>query len=254
MSLALLEAAERAAHAAGEAILEIYASDFAVARKRDQSPVTLADGKAEAIILPLLREAAPDIPVIAEELAEAEGLPATVPPLFWLVDPLDGTKEFIKRNGEFTVNIALVEGDRPVLGVIAIPVKGVVYGAAGPGTARVTDGGGRVRRIAAREPPGDGLTAAYSRSHADTERLETWLAPYRIAERIVAGSALKFCLLAEGSADLYPRFGPTMEWDTAAGQAILEAAGGSVTMLDGTPFRYGKPGFLNPGFVARGRR
>jgi 3'(2'), 5'-bisphosphate nucleotidase len=254
VSLALLEAAEHAARVAGEAILEVYASDFEVARKRDQSPVTLADGRAEAIILPLLRAASPDIPVIAEELAEAEGLPATAPPRFWLVDPLDGTKEFIKRNGEFTVNIALVEGDRPVLGAIAIPVKGVVYGAAGPGTARVTDAGGRIRAITARLPPDDGLTVAYSRSHADTERLETWLAPYRIAQRIVAGSALKFCLLAEGSADLCPRFGPTMEWDTAAGQAILEAAGGSVTMLDGTPFRYGKPGFLNPGFVARGRR
>jgi len=249
----LLDLAERAAFAAGEAILEIYASDFAVAQKSDASPVTLADGRAEAIILRILAQATPDIPVIAEEQAEAQGLPDRIPQRFWLVDPLDGTKEFVKRNGEFTVNIALVEHDRPVLGVIGIPVKGVAYGAAGRGTARVTEFGGRTRRIRARACPDAGATVAYSRSHADTPRLEAWLAEYAIAERIVAGSALKFCLIAEGSADLYPRFGPTMEWDTAAGQALVEAAGGSVTTLDGRPFRYGKVGFRNPGFVVRGR-
>jgi 3'(2'), 5'-bisphosphate nucleotidase len=249
----LLAAAEAAAFAAGEAILEIYASDFAVTQKSDASPVTLADGRAEAIILDYLARASPDIPVIAEEQAELHGLPDRIPPLFWLVDPLDGTKEFIRRNGEFTVNIALVEQGRPVLGVIGIPVKGVVYGAAGPGTARVTEGGGRTRRIQARTCPAAGATVAYSRSHADTPRLEAWLAEHAVAARIVAGSALKFCLVAEGSADLYPRFGPTMEWDTAAGQALVEAAGGSVTLLDGSPFRYGKPGFRNPGFVVRGR-
>jgi 3'(2'), 5'-bisphosphate nucleotidase len=224
-----------------------------VAQKSDASPVTLADGKAEAIILRHLAAAAPDIPFIAEEQAEALGLPEQIPQRFWLVDPLDGTKEFIRRNGEFTVNIALIEHDRPVLGVIGIPVKGVVYGAAGPGTARVVDEGGRARRIQARICPDAGATVAYSRSHADTPRLEHWLSDYSVAERIVAGSALKFCLIAAGSADLYPRFGPTMEWDTAAGQALVEAAGGSVTMLDGTPFRYGKVGFRNPGFVVRGR-
>jgi 3'(2'), 5'-bisphosphate nucleotidase len=250
----LLEAAETAAFAAGAAILDIYASDFAVARKSDASPVTLADGKAEAIILSHLAAAAPDIPVIAEEQAEALGLPDRIPPRFWLVDPLDGTKEFVKRNGEFTVNIALVEQGRPVLGVIGIPVKGVVYGAAGPDTAYVVDTAGRIRSIAARHCPSHGATVAYSRSHADTTRLEDWLADYAVAERVVAGSALKFCLIAEGAADLYPRFGPTMEWDTAAGQALVEAAGGSMTRLDGTPFRYGKPGFRNPGFVVRGRQ
>ncbi|MEA2757236.1 MAG: 3(2), 5-bisphosphate nucleotidase [Aliidongia sp.] len=253
MSEALLEAAERAAFAAAEAILEIYASDFAVASKSDASPLTLADSRSEAIILRHLASVTPDIPVISEEQAETEGLPASVPPRFWLVDPLDGTKEFIKRNGEFTVNIGLIEGGRPVLGVVGIPVKGLVYGAAGPGTARMTDAGGRVRAIAARLCPEEGATVTYSRSHADTERLEEWLAAHRIAARTIAGSALKFCLLAEGAADLYPRFGPTMEWDTAAGHALLNAVGGSVTMLDGTPFRYGKPGFRNPGFVAMGR-
>jgi 3'(2'), 5'-bisphosphate nucleotidase len=249
----LLAVAERAAFAAAEAILEIYASDFAVASKSDASPLTLADSRSEAIILRHLAAAAPEIPVISEEQAETDGLPDAVPPRFWLVDPLDGTKEFIKRNGEFTVNIALVEHGEPILGVVGIPAKGVVYGAAGPGSARVTDAGGRIRAIAARLCPEEGATVAYSRSHADTDRLEEWLAAQRIAARIVAGSALKFCLLAEGAADLYPRFGPTMEWDTAAGHALLNAAGGGVTLLDGTPFRYGKPGFRNPGFVARGR-
>jgi 3'(2'), 5'-bisphosphate nucleotidase len=252
MSLMLLAAAERAAFAAAEAILPIYASDFAVERKGDQSPVTLADRAAEAVILRHLAEAAPEIPVISEEQAEAHGLPETAPARFFLVDPLDGTKEFIKRNGEFTVNIALIEDGRPVLGAVGIPGKGVVYGAAGPGTARVTDAGGRIRPIAARRCPAAGATIAYSRSHADAAELEAFLANYRIAERLAAGSALKFCLLAEGAADLYPRLGPTMEWDTAAGQAVLEAAGGAVTMLDGTPFKYGKPGFRNPGFVAMG--
>jgi len=248
----LLAAAEAAAIAAGAAIMHIYASDFAVEHKSDASPVTLADGQAEAIILRHLAEAAPEIPVIAEEQAEVLGLPDRIPERFWLVDPLDGTKEFIRRNGEFTVNIALIEGDRPVLGVIGIPARSLVYGAAGPGSAYRADGTGRTS-ITARPCPPAGATVAYSRSHADTPRLETWLAQHRIAARIVAGSALKFCLVAEGAADLYPRFGPTMEWDTAAGQALVEAAGGSVTMLDGTPFRYGKPGFRNPGFVVRGR-
>jgi 3'(2'), 5'-bisphosphate nucleotidase len=253
MSETLLAAAERAAFAAAEAILEIYASDFAVASKSDASPLTLADSRSESIILQHLAAAAPEIPVISEEQAETDGLPEAVPPRFWLVDPLDGTKEFIKRNGEFTVNIALVEHGEPVLGVVGIPVKGVVYGAAGPAGARVTDAGGRIRAIAARFCPDEGATVAYSRSHADTAQLEEYLAAHRIAARTVAGSALKFCLLAEGAADLYPRFGPTMEWDTAAGHALLKAAGGSMTTLDGTPFHYGKPGFRNPGFVAQGR-
>jgi 3'(2'), 5'-bisphosphate nucleotidase len=254
MNPALLEVAERAAFAAAKAILDVYGTAFTVSEKSDLSPLTLADARSEAIILPLLAAATPDIPIISEEQAEASGLPGAAPSRFWLVDPLDGTKEFIKRNGEFTVNIALVDAGEPVLGVVGIPVKGVVYGAAGPGSARVTDSGGRVRGITARPCPEEGATVAYSRSHADSAQLEEWLAAHKIAGRISAGSALKFCLLAEGAADLYPRFGPTMEWDTAAGHALLRAAGGTVTMLDGSPFRYGKPGFRNPGFVARGRR
>jgi len=243
-----------AAREAADAILEIYASDFAVDRKSDASPVTLADQAAEKIILAHLKRATPDIPVIAEEGCAQSGVPCIVPDRFWLVDPLDGTKEFIKRNGEFTVNIALIEQGRPMLGVVQIPAKGVLYSGCGPGTALVTDHGGRVRAIQARTTPAEGLTAAYSRSHADTDALEACFVQHRVTQRIVAGSSLKFCLIAEGAADLYPRFGPTMEWDTAAGQAVLEAAGGRVDRLDGTPFRYGKPGFRNPGFMAWGRR
>jgi 3'(2'), 5'-bisphosphate nucleotidase len=240
-----------AAREAGEAILEIYATDFDVARKSDASPVTLADAAAEQIIL---RHLAPlGVPVIAEEQAETDGLPVSAPDRFWLVDPLDGTREFIKRNGEFTVNIALVEQGVAVLGVVLLPAKGVLYAASGPGSARRITSDGESRPIAARKCPAEGATAVYSRSHADADAMEAFFAAHRVANRIVAGSSLKFCLIAEGAADLYPRLGPTMEWDTAAAQAVLEAAGGRVETLDGAPFRYGKAGFRNPGFVASGR-
>jgi len=250
---ALLGVAIDAALDAGREILDVYAGDFEVARKRDLSPVTLADGRAEAVILPSLIAATPEISVISEEQAELKGLPATAPVRFWLVDPLDGTKEFIKRNGEFTVNIALVENGRPILGVVGIPAQGLVYAAAGAGTARRRDPNGTVRPIETRACPVDGAVVMSSRSHATNMDLDQLLASRRVAERQIAGSALKFCRIAEGAADLYPRIGPTMEWDTAAGQAVLEAAGGRVTNLDGTPFTYGKAGFLNPGFIAEGR-
>jgi 3'(2'), 5'-bisphosphate nucleotidase len=250
---ALIDAARAAALRAGAAILEVYAEAFDVQRKADRSPVTLADHRSEAIIVEALRRAAPEIPVIAEELAEREGVPAVAPPRFWLVDPLDGTKEFIARNGEFSINIALVEDGRPVLGLIHGPAKRVTYAAAGKGSATRQDGEAAPRPIAARTPPASGLVVTHSRSHNVSEKLETFLASLKVAERLVSGSALKFCLIAEGRADLYPRFGPTMEWDTAAGQALLEAAGGTVTTFDGEPFRYGKPGFLNTPFIARGK-
>ena len=249
----LLEAARAASWRAGAAILEVYAEEFEIRRKADESPVTLADHRSEAIIVEALREVARDIPVIAEELAEAHGLPTEPPPLFWLVDPLDGTKEFVRRNGEFSVNIALVEGERPVLGLIHVPVRDLTYAAGGPGTATRQEGRGSPLPIAARVPPEGGVVVTHSRSHNASPRVDAFLQGMNVAERLASGSAYKFCLIAEGRADLYPRFGPTMEWDTAAGQAILEAAGGSVTTLDGAPFRYAKPGFLNPGFVARGR-
>ncbi len=183
----------------------------------------------------------------------AEGAPLAAPPRFWLVDPLDGTREFAARNGEFTVNIALVEGDRSVLGVVLVPVTGTIYAACGPGTATRQDGDAPAVAIAARRPPREGAVVAHSRSHRDDRRLDAYMALLPGATRRICGSAVKFCLVAAGEADFYPRFGPTMEWDTAAGQAVLEAAGGRVTTLDGAPLRYAKPGFLNPDFIAAGR-
>jgi 3'(2'), 5'-bisphosphate nucleotidase len=177
-----------------------------------------------------------------------------VPPRFWLVDPLDGTKEFIRRNGEFTVNIALIEGDRALLGVVHVPVQGVTYAAAGAGSATRRRGGEPAQPIGARTIPPRRPVIVHSRSHGDDERLARYVAEHTDAERRVAGSSIKFCLIAAGEADLYPRFGRTMEWDTAAGQAVLEAAGGAVTTLDGACLRYGKPGFANPDFIARGRQ
>ena len=246
----LLDAACAAAHVAGVAILDIYRQDFSVRRKADASPVTRADEEAEAIIEERLAAVAPGIPIIAEERCAAEGLPSAVPPRFWLVDPLDGTKEFISRNGEFTVNIALIEGDRPVLGVVYLPTQGVTYAAAGSATR--WGAGGAPQPIKARPVPPRGAVVVHSRSHADEQRLAGYVATLPAAERRLAGSSLKFCLLAAGEADLYPRFGPTMEWDTAAGHAVLIAAGGSVVTHEGTPLRYGKPGFRNPGFIATG--
>jgi 3'(2'), 5'-bisphosphate nucleotidase len=250
----LLDAAGRAALEAGAAILEIYATEFDIRHKEDRSPVTHADEEAERRIVRLLADAAPGIPIIAEELAAAHGLPATAPPLFWLVDPLDGTKEFVARNGEFCVNVALVEGERPLLGVVHAPVSGVTFAARGPGTATRRVRGTAPEPISCRPPPSGGCTVTHSRSHSNSAKLDAWLAGKNVAARRVSGSAIKFGLIAAGEADLYPRFGPTMEWDTAAGQAILEAAGGSVVTLDGAPLRYGKPGFINDGFIARGWR
>lgn len=248
----LLVCCKAAAREAAQAILDIYCGGIEVTHKEDASPVTAADAAAERIILRHLAAAAPGVCAIAEEQACADGVPMEAPERFFLVDPLDGTKEFIKRNGEFTVNIALIEHGRPVLGVVLLPAKDVLYAAAGPGTAHVEDGDAPARPIAARHQPVAGATVAYSRSHANMEALEAFFAAHHVVERIVAGSSLKFCLIAEGKADLYPRLGPTMEWDTAAAQAVLEGAGGKVAHLDGRPFEYGKPGFRNPGFVASG--
>jgi 3'(2'), 5'-bisphosphate nucleotidase len=248
----LLAVSLDAARRAGAAIMEVYAADFAVGRKGDASPVTLADHRAEAIICPALRTAAPGIPVVAEEECEARGVPESAPERFWLVDPLDGTKEFINRNGEFTVNIALVEHGLPVLGVVLVPTTGIAYTALGAGTARRWRGTAAAEPIAARPVPPEGLTIVHSRSHESSAALGTYLADKQVAAMRVSGSSVKFCLLAAGEADLYPRFGPTMEWDTAAGHAVLLAAGGSVVTHEGTPLRYGKPGFRNPGFIATG--
>jgi len=249
----LLEVARRAALRAGDAILEVYATAFDVQQKTDNTPVTAADLAAERIIVTMLTEAAPGIPIASEELVEAEGLPPWAS-RFWVVDPLDGTKEFIARNGEFAVLIALVEDGIPVLGVIHGPALGVTYAAYGPGTATRQTNGGRPEPICAGPPGPGGLVVIHSRSHENSRRLAEFLQPFPVRERKKCGSALKFGVIAAGEADLYPRFGTTMEWDTAAGQAILEAAGGRVETLAGTPLRYGKPGLKNDGFLAWGRR
>jgi 3'(2'), 5'-bisphosphate nucleotidase len=249
----MLEVAGRAALAAGEAILKVYATAFDVRLKADNTPVCEADLASERIIVAMLSEAFPDIPIAAEELVEAEGLPRSSR-RFWVVDPLDGTKEFIARNGEFAVLIALVEDGSPVLGVVHGPAVGLTYTACGPGTATRRCNGGLPEPIRARAPSPDGLVVIHSRSHENSRRLAEFLAAYPVRERKKCGSALKFGVIAAGEADLYPRFGTTMEWDTAAGQAILEAAGGRVETLAGTPLRYGKPGLKNDGFLAWGRR
>lgn len=244
---------------AGAEIMRIYAGDIAVARKDDASPVTEADAAAEAIILAGLREMAPDIPIVAEEEAAAGRIPDTAR-RFFLVDPLDGTKEFISKNGEFTVNIALIEDGVPVQGAVYAPALGRLYwnDAFGAHVAGVKDDiPGLARPIHVRPVPPEGVTAVGSRSHGGAET-DAYLRAFTVAGFEPAGSSLKFCLVAEGRADLYPRMGRTMEWDTAAGDAVLRAAGGRVETLDGGALTYGKrnqPGesdFANPWFVAFG--
>jgi 3'(2'),5'-bisphosphate nucleotidase len=216
--------------------------------------VTAADQAAEAIILAHLASAAPGVPVVAEEQAAAGGAPV-VAGRFFLVDPLDGTKEFVAGRDEFTVNIALVEHGVPVLGVVGAPALGRLF--AGDVARRVAF---ELRAAAAsleplrlplkvRATPPGGPVAVASRSHG-SDATEAWLAAAGVAGRVSIGSSLKFCLLAAGEADVYPRFGPTMEWDTAAGHAVVLAAGGVVREPDGRPLRYGKPGFRNPSFIA----
>jgi 3'(2'), 5'-bisphosphate nucleotidase len=238
------------AERAGAVILEHYRQGVETRIKADASPVTVADEAAEAVILAGLAELTPNIPVVAEETVASGHVPELDKGPFWLVDPLDGTKEFLSRNGEFTVNIALIEGREPVLGAVLAPALGKIWwGARGRGS--MTRDGGAARAIAVRARPPSGAVAVASRSHSDAET-EAFLDREGVAERISAGSSLKFCLVAEGRADIYPRFGPTMEWDTAAGHAVLGAAGGQVTTRDGAPFLYRKPGFRNPAFIARG--
>lgn len=251
MATELLEEIVLIARAAGREVLEVYADGGTVQRKQDGSPVTEADHRAQEVICAGLQRVSPGVAIVAEE--ERPGVEETPPgERFWLVDPLDGTKEFVSRNGEFTINIALVEAGSPVLGVVLAPAIGRLFaGAAGAG-ALVDDSGGR-RAISARQVPPEGPTVVSSRSHGDPEALARCLGGRQIAASICAGSSLKFCLIAAGEADLYPRLGRTMEWDTAAGDAILREAGGRVTDLERQPLRYGKPGFENPHFVAQGR-
>jgi 3'(2'), 5'-bisphosphate nucleotidase len=249
----------RLAHEAGALILAHYGSAAPARTKADASPVTAADEEAEAHILAGLAKSHPGVPVIAEE-SMTKGPAPQIGDSFFLVDPLDGTKEFLSRNGEFTVNIALIRHGVPVLGVVYAPALDRMFtGEAGHGAFEIAAKAGgamdvkAARPLHARKAPKGGLVAAISRTHGDTKTGE-YLAHYSIAKLITAGSSLKFCLIAAGEADLYPRHGPTMEWDTAAGHAVVSAAGGTVTKLDGAPFLYGKlaEGFRNPGFVAKG--
>ena len=237
---------------AGNAILGIYATDFGHRTKADESPVTAADLAAEAIIENGLAQLAPDIPLVAEEAASQGRVPEIPNGRFWLVDPLDGTREFLNRNDEFTVNIALIEAHYPALGVVHVPVSGVSYiGAAGVGCFR-RHGETAPVPIAVRKPAARPAVVVGSRSHANpdlAQRLEA-IGPHRL---VSMGSSLKFCLVAAGEADFYPRLGPTSEWDTAAAQALVEAAGGQVVTLDGRRLAYNtRESLLNPHFLVFG--
>jgi len=253
----LLEIMISAAVQAGRAIDEIYRGEFQVGQKADTSPVTAADHASEAIILERLAREAPGVPVVAEEEVAAGRVPS-VGREFFLVDPLDGTKEFVARRGEFTVNVALVRDGRPVLGVVYAPASSVLF--AGDVEQRTAfrspqepsrDVSSEREAIHVRPVPERGLTVVASRSHSNPET-EAYLAALPVADRVSIGSSLKFCLVASGQADFYPRLGPTMEWDTAAGHAVLEAAGGMVLAPDGSPLGYGKPQFRNTAFLATG--
>ncbi len=262
LALDLANGLFQTAQIAGDAIMEIYARGFDVEQKADASPVTEADRVAENIILSDLARLAPGVPVIAEESVAAGRVPA-IGDRFFLVDPLDGTKEFINRIREFTVNIAMVEHGVPVFGLMYAPALGELYITTGPQRAVAVKlkPGERLlldradhAALRTRTPPAAGMVALASRAHMNEATLG-FLASHAINETERVGSSLKFCILAAGRADVYPRLGPTSQWDTAAGHAILLAAGGVVLREDGAPLTYGKTdqGYLNPSFIAWGR-
>ena len=249
----LLESVCRVAREAGDVIMPWFrAPELETRRKADRSQVTEADEAAERLILERLDALTPDIPVVAEESVAAGRVPEVGDAPFWLVDPLDGTKEFIRKVPEFTVNIALIEQRRPVLGAVYLPASDELYaGRAGAG-AFMEDGNGR-RNIAIRPFPSTGITVTVSRTYGAGREIDRFLARYDVARQIDAGSSLKFCLIARGEADVYPRYGGSNEWDTAAGHAVLAAAGGSVREIDDGPeLLYGKARFSNPWFIAWG--
>jgi 3'(2'), 5'-bisphosphate nucleotidase len=243
------------ARQAGSAIMDIYAGDHAVEYKADKSPLTAADKASHEVIVSGLETHFPNIPILSEEGAAIPYEERKKWQRFWLVDPLDGTKEFIKRNGEFTVNIALIEEQRSVLGVVYVPEQDkLYYGVVGKGAfveERGKKGGGR--KICVRKPDHDaGLTVVMSRSHPSPE-LGEYLKNIKVAEALPIGSSLKLCVVAEGKADVYPRLGPTMEWDTAAAHAVAESAGAKVVnYLSGESLQYNKENLLNPFFIVAG--
>lgn len=239
---------------AGDAILEVYNTDFDVAEKEDESPLTRADLAAHHVISDGLARQDAHTPIISEEGGLPEFQVRREWSRYWLIDPLDGTKEFIKRNGEFTVNIALIENHRPVFGVVHVPVTGVTYvGSAGAGAWKIeADGTANRIRVAAETPNTARIVG--SRSH-QSDAVAEWLAAIGEHDIIAMGSSLKFCVVAEGQADVYPRLGLTSEWDTGAAQAVVEAAGGAVVTLDGMPLAYNtKEEILNPHFIVIGSR
>jgi 3'(2'), 5'-bisphosphate nucleotidase len=236
---------------AGAEIMKIYNSDFKVETKADNSPVTNADQIAEAMITDYIKKNITDaFPIIGEEAVAAGTAPQLDGGPFWLIDALDGTKEFIKKSKEFTVNIALIDRNRPALGVVHAPALNATYWGSQMGCYAQT-GGGEPRKSGARKPAADGLVVLVSKSHR-TPEVDTYLSKLKIKKEVSAGSSLKFCRIATGNADIYPRLGRTMEWDTAAGHAVLFSAGGKVRDMNDQILPYGKPGFKNPNFVAFG--
>lgn len=237
---------------AGKKIMQVYETDFSVEHKDDDSPLTAADLAAHNTIVEGLNKLTPDIPVLSEESASIAYETRKSWPTYWLVDPLDGTREFVKRNGEFTVNIALIEGNRSVMGVVYAPVLDITYAASEGQGAWKQQGDGEKTQIKVRDFPTGKPVVAGSRSHRG-DSLNEFLARLGEYELISMGSSLKMCLVAEAVADIYPRFGLTSEWDTAAAQAIVEAAGGQLVTLDMQPMRYNtKDSLLNPEFMAIG--
>jgi len=266
----LLADAVLAAKRAGEAIIEVYGSGFTVEQKEDRSPLTLADKRSHEIISGHLQTLENPLPLLSEEGRDTPYTERRAWDYYWLIDPLDGTKEFVKKNGEFTVNIALMLRDRPVMGVVFLPVKDILYFAAEEtGAYRISDTSWINNRLSLDELQAKALrlpikgeegertfTAIASRSHLSDETsayLETLKKEHGEIRTISAGSSLKFCLVAEGTADVYPRFAPTMEWDTAAGQAVVEQSGGAVLQYEtGCQLRYNKENLLNPWFIVKG--
>ena len=252
LDMGLREAVIEVARQAGAAIMQVYANGFDVTHKDDHSPLTDADLAAHTLIVRELARLTPELPVLSEESAQLPWQTRREWQDYWLVDPLDGTREFIKRNGEFSVNIALIRSGVAVFGVVQAPVNGVLWhGTQGEGAFRRE--GGREDAIHVRKPPALPLRVAASRSHRDA-RTELLLSRMGEIELVAQGSSLKFCRIAEGTLDVYPRLGPTSEWDTAAGQCVLEAAGGAVLAADsGQAFGYNqRPRLLNGDFVALG--
>lgn len=253
---ALCNMLKRIAREAGDVTLDYFdESGYQGAdAKGDGSPVTAADTAAEAVIEKALADILPDVPMVGEEASEEGRIPdLSQTDWFWLVDPLDGTKEFISGSGDYTVNIALIHKGVPVIGVVYAPVKGELYAGHGPGTAvKYNEESDKEKAIHVRRPPEEGLTVVASRNHGNADKLDKFLEGYKIAKVLKRGSSLKICAIAAGKADLYPRFGPTCEWDTAAGDAVLRAAGGMITDLNGALFSYGHSGrkFLNTEFIA----